>query len=189
MADINLIPREYIERKKGIGAYFSKTTIIIFALVVLGSLFYGGTVFYLKNLDKNMEVISQEILDLENKRDPDTEKIMIDLNERINILKDLLKNHFYWSQALGKIEESTIPEVYISDAGFNIEFEKVNINISGNTTTYTNLARQILSYQEEPLVEKVKVSGISLDEKAGIKFDLAIIFSKNLILEEAEKND
>jgi len=189
MVDINLIPREYIERKKGVKGFFSKTTFIVLGLFILSLLFYGGLSLYVKTLNRNLEAINQEILLLEQKRDLSTEKSMIDLNERINLLKGLFKNHFYWSKFLDKVEELTIPEAQFMDVTFNIDSDKINFEISGRTTTYTNLARQIASFQDELLVAKVRVGDITLDEKEGLKFSLSIDFSKKTILEEFGNND
>jgi len=182
MVDINLIPREYRERRERFKSIFSKTGGAILALVILSLLFYGGLFLYQSNLKKNLENIKNEIINLTNSRNPATEKIIVDVDKRVSLLKDLFTNHFYWSDLFKKVEELAIPEVYFSKAKFSISLGKVEASLEGNTNTYTDLARQIVSFQEEPLVEKVQVSGISLAEEKGVKFTLSVIFSKNILL-------
>ena len=182
MVDINLIPREYRERKERFKTIFSKTGGAILSLVILSLLFYGGLFLYQSKLKKNLEGIRSEIDTLNNKRDAKIEKEIVDTDKRISLLKGLFQNHFYWSDLFKKIEELTIAEVYFSGAKFGFSLGKIEASLGGGTTSYTNLARQIISFQEEPLVEKVQVSGISLDEERGVKFNLSIIISKNILL-------
>jgi Tfp pilus assembly protein PilN len=189
MVDINLIPREYRERKLGIKAIISKTTIIALAVLILSLFFYGGLLFYKKNLVNNLEVINQEILELEQKRNPKTEKAMVDLDKRINVLKKLFENHLYWSNLFEEIEKLIIPEAYFMGAEIKLSGDALKFNSSGGTTSYTNLARQILSFQEEPLISSVKVSDIALDEKMGIKFSVSVNFFKKILLENSDNND
>jgi hypothetical protein len=189
MVDINLIPREYRERKQGLKGLFSKTTIIALAVLILSLLFYGGLLFYKKNLNKNLEAINQEIFELEQKRDPKTEKAMVDLDKRINILKTLFENHVYWSNLFEKIQELIITQAYFTGAKVEVSENTAKFIADGGTSTYTNLARQIKSFQEEPTVNSVKVSGIALDEKLGIKFNITVEFLKKILLKDSESND
>jgi len=187
MPDINLIPKEYIERKKGARALISKTNIIIFSLIILSLLFYGGLLLYQRNLDKNLEIIDEEILTLEKNRDISAEKAMVELDKKITTLKTLFENHLYWSNLLERIEELVIPEAYLSNVSINLAESTVTFGALGGTTSYTNLARQILSFQEDSSVDKVQVSSIALDEKVGIKFSLTVNFSNKILL--GENND
>ncbi|MFZ5559667.1 MAG: hypothetical protein ACOZAL_02655 [Patescibacteria group bacterium] len=183
MVDINLIPREYREKKEGFKIIFSKATLIILTLIILSLLFYGGLLLYQKNLKNDWNNIKEEIRTLNSKRNPKIEKSMIDLDKKISDLKTLFENHLYWSSLFKKIEELTIPEVYFSQAKFNLSGVALELNLEGNTSTYTNLARQILSFQEDSFVKRTQVSGISLDEKTGLKFNLSITFSREILLE------
>ena len=188
MVDINLIPREYRERKEGLKGFFSKITIVILLLFFLSLLFYGGLLLYKNKLNKNLESIVSELELLNGKRDPATEQAMVNLDKRIMILKNLFEEHFYYSAVFEKLEELTIPEVYFSSAKAEFSGNSLGISLLGNAPSYTNLARQILSFQEDSLVSKVKVSGIALDDKGGLKFNLLIDFHKDILLKE-QTND
>jgi len=189
MVDINLIPREYRERKLGIKAIFSKMTIIALAVLILSLLFYGGLLFYKKNLNKNLEAINQEIFELEQKRDPKTEKAMVDLDKRINILKILFENHIYWSNLFEKLQELTITQAFFTGAQVELAENVAKFSADGGTSTYTNLARQIVAFQEDSSVSSVRVGGITLDEKLGIKFSITVEFLKKTLLKDSESND
>ncbi len=157
-------------------------------LVILSLLFYGGLFLYQSNLKKNLKSIENEIIVMDSERNTELEKNIIDTDKRINLLKNLFQNHLYWTAMFKKMEELTIPEVYFSEARFSLSLGKLEAGLEGSSGTYTNLARQMVSFQEDSLVEKVKVSGISLDEEKGIKFGLSIIFSKDILLRK-QNND
>lgn len=182
MVDVNLIPKEYRKRKEKLSAIFSKTGGIALILFILSLLFYGGLLLYQGKLSENLESIKEEVMLLDQKRDPDTEKAIIDSDKRLEVLKELFEEHFYWSKIFSKIEELVVSEAYFSQSKLSFSEEMVDVSFAGNTLTYTTLARQILSFQEESSVEKVKVSGISLSSDGGIDFNLEVVFSKDILL-------
>lgn len=184
MADINLIPKEYKGRRQKISAIFSKTGGVILVLLILSLILYGGLFLYEGNLRKDLDRIKQEITLLDQKRDPDIEQAIVDLDKKLGVLEELFKNHFYWSKLFNKIEELTAPQIYFSKANsdFSDEEEQVRINLSVNALNYITVARQMLVFQEDPLVEKIRLSEISLDREGGVDFDLEINFSKEILL-------
>jgi hypothetical protein len=182
MAEINLVPIEYRERRERWKKVFSKTTFLILFLVILSLLLYGGTIIYKKKLSTNLESIKQEISLLATKRMPDTEEAIIDLDAKISILKEAFQAHTYWSEVFKKIEALTMQDVYFSDAKFTLEEDKISFQSSAFTDTYTSLAKQMLRFQEEPLTQKVEISGIALSEEGGIEFDLLSVFPSEVLL-------
>jgi hypothetical protein len=184
MVDINLVPREYRRRGETLSAIFSKTGGGILVLLILSLLLYAGLLFYQASLNKNLTSVKNEINLLDQKRDPKTEEAIVNLDRKLSILKDLFESHLYWSNLFGKIEELTVPQVYFSNAQFNFLETKLTVLFSGNALTYTTLARQILSFQEDPLVEEATVSNLSLATEGGIEFGLAVTFSTDILLKK-----
>ena len=182
MVDVNLLPTEYKRRKEGLKAIFSKTGGITIVLLILSLLLYGGLLFYKSNLNENLENIKTETVVLDQRRDPEMEEVIIALDKKLAVLKDLFEEHLYWSKLFDKIEQLVVPQVSFSQATVNFLEEKIDTTFSGNASGYTNLARQILSFQEESTVEKVGVSGISLSTERGIDFELSVIFSEDILL-------
>lgn len=182
MVDINLIPREYKLKREKFSGIVSRTVGAVLALFILSLLVYGGLLFYQNRLNKNLESINQAIENLNIRRDFETEQIMIDLDKKLKVLKEMFENHFYWSNLVAKIEELTVPEVYFSEAQVSLAEDKVDFGFKGNALTYTTLARQIISFQEEPNVESVTVSSITLSADGGIDFNLEVFFSKDILL-------
>lgn len=182
MPDINLIPKKYKESEGTALAIFSKIGWIILILIILGLLLGGGLLFYKKDINKKIDSVRKDISDLDAKRDSEKETSIIDLDKKISTLKGLITNHFYWSQFYSKLEELTVPNVYFYDIKISYAEEKINAVLSANAGNYTGIARQMLSFQEEPLIEKVEITGISLIAEGGIKFNFSITFSKKVLL-------
>lgn len=182
MVDINLVPREYRKKRERFAHIFSKTGGAVLALAILSLLLYGGLLFYESNFNKTIDNINQEIVNLDIKRDLKTEQTMIDLDRKLEVLKDMFEEHLYWSKLFNKIEDLTVSEAYFSDARFNLIGEELTFSFSGNALTYTTLARQMVSFQEEPEVDSVRVSEIFLSEEGGIAFDFEVVFLKSILL-------
>lgn len=188
MVDINLIPKEYKKRGISLAGILSKTGGITLGLLILSLLVYGGLFFYQKSVKDELGGITQEIVNLESKRDIAKEGLITEADKKLNIVENLFKEHFYWSKLFSKIEELVDASVYFMESKFSFENEKVNIIMVGSARTYTALAQQMVSFKEDPLVEKVVVSDIALNESGGIKFNLLITFSKNILLSKTEEN-
>lgn len=188
MVDINLIPREYKLKREKFSGIVSRTVGAVFALFILSLLAYGGLLLYQNKLNTDLESINNAIKNLEIKRDFETEEIMVDLDKKLKVLKDMFEEHLYWSKIVAKTEDLIIPEVYFSGAHLSLTEDKINFGFTGNALTYTILARQMISFQEEPNVENVSVSDIGLSAEGGIDFNLEVIFSKDILL-GLENND
>ena len=67
--------------------------------------------------------------------------------------------------------------------------EQLEIILTGNATTYTALAKQMVGFKEDPLVEKINLTKTALSETGGISFDFSIIFKRDILISKTEKND
>lgn len=189
MVDINLVPREYRRRKERFTKLFSKTGGWVLALLILSLLLYGGLLFYESRLNESLENIDEQIANLDIERDLEIEETMIDLDRKLKVLKGMFESHLYWSKLISKIEEATVSKVYFSDSNFILEEGGLKVTFPGNALSYTDLARQMVSFQEESAVKSVTVSGIALSEEGGIDFDFKVIFSKDILLGLEIEND
>ena len=98
MVDVNLLPAEYKKRKEALKTIFSKTGGVVLILVILSLLLYGGLLFYQSKLKEDLNAIKEEIAALDLKRDEKMEKAIVDLDEKLGVLKELFEDHLYWSK-------------------------------------------------------------------------------------------
>lgn len=183
MSDISLIPKDYKEEKLGFKTIFPKIGILTIGLVVLSLLVYGGLFFYNKSLNNQIDEFQAQIEEINNQRDNEFEKKVKSLDNALKSLKQVLKNHLYWSSIFSKIEELTVPQVNFLDFKGTLGKDgSVKLALSGITSGYIYLAKQMVSFGQEELVSGIKVSGISLGTEGGVEFGLNVIFVKDILL-------
>jgi len=158
MAKLNLMPEGF---KTSIKPRF---IIILFASCLLFGLsliifagFYAWQVF----LQKNLNNLDKQIASLPLGQ--------VD-QQKINQLTDLLNNHIYWSQVLPKIEKSTLSNVAFSS--FAGDAQKAVVNLTGNVSSYTILARQVKAFEQE--FEQVKFSTSGLAKEGGLNINIEL---------------
>ena len=181
--EISLIPKDYKgEKRSGLRDILSKVAILAVVLVVLSLLAWGGLSFYNKSLGNRLAEISTQIEEIDEQRNEELEKELKSLDKIFQSLKTVLENHLFWSNFFSKLENLTVPEVYFLDFGANIEQEGfVKLMLSGETSSYTYLARQMKSFSQESMVSEVEASGIGLGPEGGLAFELSINFSKDIL--------
>ena len=182
--DINLIPKEYRRRGLNIEGLFSKAGIIVIGLLILSLLIYGGLLIYCKNIEKRTDDIIKQITDLESKRDFTIENTIDKTGTKLDLVEDAFKNHLYWSQFFAEIEKNTANTVYFSDSKFSIADNRISAILTGKATSYSDIARQMVSFKEDPALEQIEISAISAGEEGGVSFNLALVFSKSILLKK-----
>jgi Tfp pilus assembly protein PilN len=186
MPDINLIPKEYKKRGIDLKGIFSKAVGIVLALLILSLLIYGGLLIYQKSLIQKIDNLKQATEKLESKRNETLENSIIGADQKLSSVENLFKNHFYWSELFAKIEQLVVSDVYFSDIKTVITDGKLDLTLSGNAKTYTGLARQMISFKEDALVDKVELSDLKLSATGGIDFALSVLIFKSILINQTE---
>ena len=182
MADISLIPKDYKTKTK-IKLTFSKAGIFIGGLIILSLLFYGGLLIYNGFLNKQFEQVQTQIEEANKQRDLEFEEEAVLLDKSLKGLKEILKNHLYWSNLLSKIENLTLSQVNFSKfSGQLNKNNSVDLIFSGKAPGYSLLAKQMVSFNEDGSVSSLDVSELSLGTKGGIEFELNINLPKDILL-------
>jgi hypothetical protein len=184
MTDINLIPKEYKRKGVALGAIFSKAGSIVLIFLILSLLVYGGLLFYKKGVQKNLDNIVQEIVNLEAKRSDSLEKSIYSASQKMVLVQNIFTDHVYWSKFLAKIEELVVPQVYYSASKFTIVDNQINVTFLGNAKTYTGLAKQMLAFSQDPMVQKIDLTKTTPSDGGGIDFGFSIVFSKKILIND-----
>ena len=188
MADINLIPTEYRQKRAGLKAIFSKTVGIILVLLILSLLIYGGLFIYKKTLTQKINDLNKSISELESKRDSKLENAIYKADKKLKSVENLFKSHLYWSDVFAKIEKLVVSSVYFTEMKINITDNTINLDLSGTSKNYTDLAQQMISFKEDEdkLIEKVELSDIKPNDIEGIDFTLSILVSEKILINQIE---
>lgn len=171
---------------------FIITGLIGLALVVLIAGVYFGLIIYQKTLQGDIGQLKSRINSLDQQiAGQELEKAEAsDLQQRLNLVEELLSRHTYWTKFFGLLEKYTIDEVYylnFSMAG------KDKLVISAVGKDYNSLARQFIAFQQaKDFVKSVRIDSAAADidaQKAvykGVKFNINLEFMPDIFLKPAE---
>ncbi len=181
--DIGLIPKSYGKEKVGFKTIFSKIGILLIGLLVLSLIVYGGLFYYNKSLTERLSELQTQTEEINRQRDTKFEEKVISLEAALNSLSNILKNHVYWSNVFSEFESLTLPQVSFSNFNASLKDDgSVDLTLSGNTSGYTYLAKQMVSFSRDELVSNIKLSGINLGTEGGIGFGLSVTFLGEILL-------
>jgi hypothetical protein len=181
--DVGLIPKGYGKEKVGFKTIFSKIGILLVGLLVLSLIIYGGLFYYNKSLTEKLSELQTQTEEINRQRDTEFEEKVISLEAALNSLSKILKNHVYWSNVFSKFESLALPQVSFSNFNAGLENDgSVKLTLSGNTSGYTYLAKQMVSFSQDELVSNIELSGINLGTEGGIGFGLNVTFLRDILL-------
>jgi len=158
MAKLNLMPEGFktSAKPKFIIIFFTSCMLFGLALIIFAG-FYAWHVFMqknLNNLEKQISSLPQEQVD----------------QQKINRLAQLLNNHIHWSQVLPLIEKKTLSNVFFSS--FVGDAKTGIVNLTGNVSSYTVLAKQVKAFEQE--FEQVKFSTSGLAKEGGLNINIEL---------------
>lgn len=186
---IKLIPKEYIGQRPTIfGGFqlpiFRKSFINLFLGLAIGCLclsLLSYLILTLSNhsLERKRAFLEREVKNLEATRDLDLESQVVELQKRIKIFRQFLEAHIYPSKLFTLLEELTIPQVQFTS--FNADLEKGQLNLAGQTVSYSFLAKQLTVLEQDERIKKVEISNIALQSEKGVGFNLLLEFDRQIL--------
>ena len=148
--------------------WFSGVIFILAVILTVGFFSYERLIIS-QNKSKAL-IIEKEIQALDTEL---TEELGL-VKSRIDLGKRFLSNHLALSSLFSLIEESTVRNIYFSD--FDLETnpgEKISIKAKGEAPSYAVLNFQSKVFKDSDLVTNVNFSGMNLNERGAVKFELA----------------
>ena len=191
MENISLIPKREKEKERSLPRFasFQRPPIEFTVLakiglgLIAGALVLGGGVYFWKySLIRQVESFNEELQNLTSQRDMSLESRLKDLNGVLEVFKDILDEHRYWSLVFKILEDKTLNSVTFKS--FDGDETNNEFFLSGVAPSYGVLARQVKIFEDSPNVSAVSSSNISVSENGQIKFSIKINFSRDLILKK-----
>lgn len=146
--------------------------VLVLALGALGYLYwYTGTV------QARLKSTDAKLTQLEQTRDKNAEQKILALNRQFALLSDLLTGHIYWSQAFAKIEGLIQPQVRLTGLQGNLKGDTVTFQAEG--ASYTVVARQLAVLLNDPVIDNVEITKISLNKEGRVAFSITMGFVKD----------
>lgn len=187
MPELSLIPRDYKKGKAGLESVLPRAGILVIILIVLSLLIYGGLFFYNRSLDSQLYELQGQVDEIDRQRDKEFEKEVVSLEKALKSLKIILRSHFYWSNLFSKLENLAVPLVSFSDFSGGIDKDgSISLLLSGKSSGYTYLAKQMASFNQEGLISETSLSGVELGTEGGIEFGLITKFLRDILLQIKE---
>lgn len=158
-----------------------------------GSLLFAGSLFLLvatlvglvglallsKTKAGERDRIAAQNREKEESLRPEELESVAALDRRLKNLRSLLDNHTFASNVFTVIEQNTHPQARFTTFNFTAESRK--LDMSGETTSYSALSRQIAMFERAAQIERVEFGGLSVTEGKSLGFKISIIFKPTLL--------
>ncbi len=170
----------------GLSEFFSRFTFkasswfnLSFILLIIIILFCFGLWGYKINLDKNKEILAQQIEKLEIQRDLDLESNFIELKEKIENFKKIIDKRIYSLNLLKTFEELTLPWIQYND--FSADLTKLSVDLKIESDNYNSLAKQVIVFEEDSRIENIAFSEVILERSGLISSDLSLKLNSSFL--------
>ncbi|OGY88557.1 MAG: hypothetical protein A2677_00295 [Candidatus Komeilibacteria bacterium RIFCSPHIGHO2_01_FULL_52_14] len=181
---VNLIPGQWALRKwPHIWAVMGGAVLAALGVITL---VYGGLSLWQMQLEQRTAAIDQQIEKF--RRDIQVyetqEPQMTSIGERINIIRDLLGQHIYWTNFFALLEKYTLPDVYYDGVAATTIG---GLSLSSHASSYesiTKLLKLLNSPDSQEFVTKATVSGaqqvVGEDNETQVAFTLELTLNPKL---------
>lgn len=187
--DVNLIPADLAKQSEIelSGKLFSSGVVILVFIFLIAAVYLGISWYQLRVIRQIGEVeakiagLNQEIAKYEKEK-----SLALDLQNRLDLIHQLLDNHVYWTKFFGLLEKYTIDEVYYTNFSMT---GKDKLILSAVGKDYESVAKQLVVFQQATdFVKSVKIDAASaqFDPKElvylGVKFNISLEFPPEVFL-------
>ncbi len=150
--------------------------LVVFILGLL--LIYFLANFIKKELDRRLSSIEAKHRELTNELAKSTRSDAVLFLERLDNLKNILREHIYWSNVFVFLERSTLPNVrYNSFAG---DASGKTITLNAKTSDLLSMVKQIMYFESLPEVKKTEFMNVGYTDD-GINFSIRLNVSDSLL--------
>lgn len=149
--------------------------LIVFAIALL--LIYFLANFIKRELDGRLKSIQAKHQELANELTKSARSEAILFLGRLGALKNLLRDHIYWSNVFVFLERSTLPNVRYTS--FDGDISNKTLTLNAKTSDLLSMVKQIMYFDSLPLIKKTEFMGVRYTEE-GINFTLRLILSESV---------
>lgn len=127
-----------------------------------------------------MSSIDKQLADLEKSRDKQLENRLLNVNQQLAVVNPLITSHFFWSEALIKIQSLVQPQIQFKSITADTFGKK--ILITAFAANYTTVARQIASFYAMDSVTDIILSKVQSQPTGRIELTMQLFFDPNKLL-------
>ena len=186
MDNISLIPKDKKERGLPKFVSFRAPQIEFSALAKIGLVAIlvfaaatGGLYAWKYTLNNKITNLNSELQRITGQRDAALESRLQSLNTVLEVFKNVLDGHNYWSLLFKMLEEKTLNTVTFKS--FDGDDSASTAIMEGTAPSYGALAQQVKIFENANGVVSADASSIALSETGKVKFMIKITFNKEII--------
>ena len=181
--DVNLLPLSisFKSNKKILSAMMLWGIVSIILVTVV----FMGLSIYSQRITEESLALEIEIQQLDSNINKYNELIGMaaDWQVKLATVNDLLRTHIYWTNFFEVLESITLPSVYYK--GFTASIINTDINLSSYASSFTEVARQLVAYQNFPdIFKQINVTEASLDEGIGVSYSAQASLQPSIFYDE-----
>ncbi|MDO8496019.1 MAG: hypothetical protein Q7S43_01020 [bacterium] len=137
---------------------------------------------YQASLEKQVELINNQLVESERARDKKGEQNLKVLNERMNLVANILAEHIYWTKAFSLVESLLQGQVRFKS--FSGITDDSKITVQGQATSYTVLAKQLAAFFTDRSIVDISLGKVSVSPDGTVEFGLEITFDKSRLIQQ-----
>lgn len=139
---------------------------------------YFGMVFgYQPYLQGQVAVLDNQIASYSKQIAPEEQNKLISFYSQIANLQGVLKNHIVSSQIFDWLEKNTETNIYYTK--FDFLSANNQIILSGVSKTADDFLKQMVVFQNNPVVERISISNFNLVKSGSWEFDISLFTTDN----------
>lgn len=166
---------------RGDGQGMGFLAIIALILVIVATLASVGAFLYTQFLNSNIDRIEDDLVTVKASLDQTALDLFQSLGAKTAIAESLLKNHTAFSQVTSFLGGSTLKNVRFKDLAFEASpGGEGALVLKGEAQSYSALASQVSNFKNNTNVSSVSVSGLVLDDKGNVSFEVKLKLSSDL---------
>ena len=173
-----LIPKEKLKTPSFINFLFYSSLVLV---IILGACYLGIRI-KISSIKSQIEETKIDVAKIEIEGDKETERQVLDYQEKINDFSKLFNKHKIASSFLGFLRGSTHPKVSFSTLDLNVETAQVILG--GETENFKTLGEQILYLKENRFIKGLDLSKLALGKEGDVNFDINLSLDPEIFKNE-----
>lgn len=145
---------------------------MVFLIIVLAA--YFGLLTYKNSVLSSVANVDGQLADLERSRDKKLESDLLATQQQLSVVNPLLASHLIWSDAFGKIQKITQPQVQFQS--IDADFNSRKIIFKALTANYTTLAKQVAAFYSDDSISDLTLSKVTSLPTGRIEFSMQLNF-------------
>lgn len=191
MSSINLLPQNYIKKKKETMAESQNKLPMLLSFLMISLVIFGMAFLYVENRSRRerVDLIKKETvrIDLELEKTVGGNELLV-LENKAKFAASILSDQMYFSEVFYYLQERLIENVYAKTIKVEVggaDVADVEVDAEFAAKDYLSISDQLYIFKTDPSVEKVSLAGMNEDEDGSISFSLNISMKKSIV----QKND